>query len=285
MGRYYQNLDAPHFDYDLWHVPGLPGEFRGAAIDPKRPFIAFVGAAQTFGRFCHRPFPTLVGQTLGIQSLNLGVGGAGPRLFDTPAFIDWMNRASLVVIQVMAARSEGNVFFDNSATGTQRGIRLFDSKEMSFEQFLADLEAVGDIETRDRAIRESRDNYVKRYVSLLRKVAQPKVLLWLSVRRPDEGGDSSVFPHFVDRAAVDAIAHFADAYVECASRGGLPQRLWESAKPIDGAHVADGHLMNEYYPSPEMHLEAAALLASACRPFVGQRGDHTRLRTRNRVRR
>jgi hypothetical protein len=277
MGRYYQNLDAPHFDYDLWRVSGLPGEFRGPAVDPDRPFIAFVGAAQTFGRFCQHPFPTLVGQALRLQSLNLGVGGAGPRLFDAPAFIDWMNRASLVVIQVMAARSEGNSYFDNNATGTSRGVRLSDGKDMRFEEFLADLEAHGDTETRDRAIRESRENLVKRYITLLRKIAKPKVLLWLSVRRPNEAGDSSIYPHFVDQAAVNAIRHFADAYVECASDKGLPQRLWEAAVPIDGAWVKDGHLTNTYYPSPEMHLETANLLVSACRPFVGQRGDRTRL--------
>jgi hypothetical protein len=278
MSRYYQNLDAPHFDYDLWRVPGLPGEFRGPAVDPERPFIAFVGAAQTFGRFCQQPFPTLVGQALRIQSLNLGVGGAGPRFFDTPGFIDWMNRASLVVVQVVAARSEGNSFFDNSATGNGHGVRLSDGKEMRFEEFLADLAAAGDTEARDQAIRESRNNYVKRYITLLRKVAKPKVLLWLSVRRPEEGEDSMVFPHFVDQAAVNEIRNFTDAYVECASDEGLPQRLWDGDESIDGAYAKDGHLMNNYYPSPEMHMAAAALLTSACRAFLGQRGDYTRLR-------
>jgi hypothetical protein len=91
-----------------------------------------------------------------------------------------------------------------------------------------------------------------------------------------------VFPHFVDRAAVNEIRHFADAYAECVSDKGLPQRLWDGDESIDGAYAKDGHLMNNYYPSPEMHLEAAALLTSACRSFVGQRGDYTRLRMWNR---
>jgi hypothetical protein len=278
MGRYYQNLDAPHFDYDLWRVPGIDRELRGPPIDPERPFIAFVGAAQTFGRFCQQPFPTLVGQALRIQSLNLGVGGAGPRLFDKPPFIDWMNRASLVVFQVMAARSEGNSLFDNTATGTLVGVRLSDGKEMRFEEFLADLKAEGDTETIKRAIRESRENYVKRYIGLLRKVAKPKILLWLSVRSPDEGEDSPVFPHFIDRKAVAAIGDFASSYVECVSDRGLPQRLWEAAESIAGAYVDDGHLMNNYYPSPEMHVDAANLLVPACRQLVGRGADHTRLR-------
>src|SRR5687768_3753373 len=98
MGDYYQRLDFGHFDYELHWLKGLrPHRFRGPAIDPSRPYIACIGAAQTFGRFCERPFPALLGERLGVQALNLGVGGAGPRLFGTPRFLRWINGAELVV--------------------------------------------------------------------------------------------------------------------------------------------------------------------------------------------
>jgi hypothetical protein len=78
MGQFYQDLDAPHFDYQLSFVGDIADtQFRGPPADLSRPYIACVGAAQTFGRFCASPFPEILGRRLGIQVVNLGVGGAG----------------------------------------------------------------------------------------------------------------------------------------------------------------------------------------------------------------
>src|SRR5687767_7648017 len=98
MGEYYQQLDRRLFDYDLQSLAGIPDKaFRGPAVDLSRPYVACIGAAQTFGRFCERPFPALLADRLGIQFLNLGVGGASPRLFDVPEFLELANGAALVI--------------------------------------------------------------------------------------------------------------------------------------------------------------------------------------------
>jgi hypothetical protein len=49
MDHFYQNLDrAGGFDYQLHSVPELGDRiYRGPAVDLSRPFVAFVGAAQT----------------------------------------------------------------------------------------------------------------------------------------------------------------------------------------------------------------------------------------------
>ena len=66
------------------------------------------------------------------------------------------------------------------------------------------------------------------------------------------------------------VASFADTYVECVSSDGLPQALWASDQPLDGAVVNQGKLENRYYPSPAMHIAAADALEGPCRRFVGR---------------
>src|SRR5262249_11650116 len=82
---------------------------------------------------------------------------------------------------------------------------------------------------------------------------------------------------------------YADAYVECVSAEGLPQRLIG----LDGKPVAVTTRIsprqevrvweNSYYPSPEMHREAARRLAPTCvdllrRHRSGPRGETGTLR-------
>ena len=276
MSDYYQGLDEPFFDYDPNTVEGLDGRlFRGPAIDLGRPYIACIGAAQTYGRFCDEPFTHLLARKLGVQVLNLGLGGVGPRLFASPDFTAVLNRAEAVVVQVFSGRSAGNSLFNNYATASLMGTRLTDNKVMRFEQFLEDLFASETPERVREIVEETRESYVRETVDLLQKINAPRILLWISDREPGIVDDySSVwsllgsFPQLVNRPMIEAIAPFADAFVEATSSEGLPQRLWKADERIDGATVRDGYLFNHYYPSPEMHRYAADLLAPVCEQFV-----------------
>ncbi len=277
VSRYYQELDAPHIDYGLVPLSGSYLHVRGPALDPTRPYIACVGAAQTFGRFCARPFPTLLAERLGMQVLNLSDGGTGPGWLDRPEFLDRINGACLVVAQVLSARSEGNSLFDNSASGGHLGFRKRDGQRMTFIEFFRDLVATESQATIERAVAETRANFVRHAHDVLAKIRPPKVSLWFSVRSPDYRdrpgsayGYLSDYPHFVNRAIVDELRSAADAYVECTSRAGLPQRLWQATAPIEGTQLVGDHLENHYYPSPEMHVAAANLLEPACRNLLAR---------------
>lgn len=273
MGMFYQEADGAVFDYALHELEGVPRQlFRGPAVDVSRPYIACIGAAQTFGRFCHRPYPQLLGERLGIQVLNLGIGGAGPRAFLAPHLLEWLNGAVAVVVQVLSGRSESNSFFDNSRKGTQRGVRVSDGVSMRYEQFLGEMIATEPVDRVVRAVAETRDNYVANMCRLLDGIRCPRILLWLSKRTPRyTAGFGSVqaalgaFPQLVDEGMVDRLRTHADHFVECVSSDGLPQRLWAATAPVDGTTLQDGVLFNHYYPSPEMHAKAAALLEGACR--------------------
>jgi Domain of unknown function (DUF6473) len=276
MGTYYQDLDSGWFDYDLQSVAGVSDQlFRGPAVDLSRPYVACVGAAQTFGRFAAQPFAALLAQRLGLQILNLGVGGAGPRLFDSPQYLELLNGAEAVVVQVLSGRSERNSLFDNSDTRNLFGIRVSDNKSMRFEDFLGDLVKSGPPELVRRAVQETRESYVRHMVGLLDGIRRPKVLLWFSDRTPDYRSDFSSawgilgsFPQLVDAAMVAEVRAHADAYVECVSARGIPQRLWKSSQEIDGASLERGVLVNRYYPSPEMHADAVEMLAPVVSRFL-----------------
>ena len=266
MTYYYQQFDEGHFDYELVHLREEGPAIRGPLVDQTQPFLAFIGAAQTFGRFSDDPFPSKLSRRLDIQALNLGMGGAGPDTFN-PDLLEPLNRARAVVVQVLSGRSQGNSMFDNSGSGGHYGRRISDGEEMPFNKFLADLVEREPADAVQRIVEETRQRFVEAMTSLLCRIECPKILFWLSTRSPHyemEPGSAygylSDFPQLVDQAMLDQLVPHADAYVECVSREGLPQKLWAASERIDGAILKDGDLYNRYYPSPEIHEQAADAL-------------------------
>src|ERR1043165_956930 len=111
MGGLFYQAEANHIvDYDLWQLPGSSEFFRGPPmVMAAKKYIAFVGAAQTFGAFCRFPFPTLVAERLGGSVVNLGIGGAGPARFITdPILMKVVNESKMAVVQVLSGRSAPN---------------------------------------------------------------------------------------------------------------------------------------------------------------------------------
>jgi LPS sulfotransferase NodH len=209
--------------------------------------------------------------------LNLGVGGAGPAHFNNPTYLDLINRAEAVIVQVMSGRSASNSQFDNSRSGTLAGKRLADGKEIRADEFFKGIAVSKDLAAFARLATETRIDYIAASRSLLRNIVPTRILFWFSVRTPDYQDvysdlPFSVFnsyPQLVNRSVLEAIRPFADEYVECVSRAGLPQQLPGTLLN----QVQDGEtqrLQNRYYPSPEMHDLAAELLELPCRRASGK---------------
>ncbi len=280
MSNFYQDLDrAGGFDYQLHQYPTLGWRaFRGPPVDTSKPYLAFLGSAQTFGRFCTQPFPSLLGQRLDLSVLNLGVGGAGPRHFQNSAYLDLINGAEAVVVQILSGRSASNSLFDNSLSGGHEGRRRTDGSTMRSEEFFDQLTGSASIEEVERIVEETRNDYTQAFGDLLRQISVPKALFWFSVRPPayvDGYSDlpRSLFqanPQLVNEHMVQELAAYADAYVECVSTSGVPQKLWNSDQSIAGATARDGVLENHFYASPEMHSEAADALENTCRQLTGR---------------
>ena len=282
----YEERDAHIIDYQKYELPGIKpypggGMFRGPAVlGPK--YISCVGAAQTLGCFCEKPFPALLRERLGMETLNLGYGGAGPTFHNSNArLLHYVNASRLVIVQVLSGRSQSNSLFrvtDHARTG----IRLQDGKEMTSDEFFSELLAHSP-HLAAQIVEETRRNYVAAVQKLLRDIKPPKILFWFSIRSPDYAEDYNLpvsrllgaFPQLVNRRMVDEIKTYSDAYVECVSRRGMPQPLFDKyGRPttvgfkhgiLDSAERRDTH--NRYYPSPEMHEDATTALEALCRKY------------------
>jgi len=105
----YQERDWEIVDYQMYQHLGTGLHFRGpqpGGLKTGR-YIVCVGAAQTFGCFCPKPFATLLSEALAVPVINFGYGGAGPSFFlNHEALLKEINNAACVVLQVMSARSE-----------------------------------------------------------------------------------------------------------------------------------------------------------------------------------
>ena len=135
-----------------------------------------------------------------------------------------------------------------------------------------------------RIVSETRENWIRNCKSLIEKIQGPVVLFWFSRREPDYrertfhvsallGG----FPHLVNREMLEGIKNEADDYVHCVTDRGSPQRLISrftgKPTPVDPGRsrkdlAGPPWTHNFYYPAPEMHEEAAALLVPVCGKYV-----------------
>jgi len=282
MSTGYQTSDAHIIDYALYHLPGIDTLFRGPPIKSDR-YIACIGAAQTFGRFTPMPFPTLLSRVLGIDALNLACGGVGPTFYlNNLRLMDYLNRAQLVIVQVFSGRSVSNSMFDLVKDDIY-GINRADGRVISADEFYTWL-LRQDSRRAKRIVMETRDNYVSAMMQLLASIKPPKILLWFSVRAPKYREILSfpldkfwgAFPHFVNDTMIDRLRGGAEHYVQCVSRRGLPQPIFDrygrpssfKTIPTSPSDPIVEKSENSYYPSPEMHEDAATLLLPACRALL-----------------
>lgn len=287
MVQGYQNEDAHLLDYGLVQVPFLESwgrSFRGP-LPMEDEFIAFVGAAQTFGRLCATPFPSLVSRELGIDVLNLGQGGAGPELFLRHDFISAAKKASLVVVQVMSGRSQSTKHF-RSDCGLMAGRRVVDNKAMVAEEFFEEL--CRDSPSRiPEVVAEFQCCYTESMVALINVFKpRPVVLFWFSVRPPGPVttvGTAEdvlgVFPQLVSADMIERIRPHAAAYVECVTSEGLPRPIVDAAGE-PSSFILDYRLSDRrtyevrydsYYPSSQMHVTAARRLVPVIRSLWSTR--------------
>jgi hypothetical protein len=239
-------------------------------------YFACIGAAQTFGRFCKKPYPTLLQERLGLPVLNFGRGGAGPSFFseDNEKLLEYLNGAKFVIIQMMSGRSEGNSLFESRGLGTY--VRRSDGTSIGCDQAFKELLETANPSDVKRIVAETRQNWINSYANLLTKIQVPKVLFWFSTRNPRYieryknaytlFGD---FPQLVNLSMVNQIKRYGDRYVKYVSQKGMPQVLIDrsTGQPTTVEDEWGGGVWhnNWYYPSPEMHLGAANALERICR--------------------
>jgi hypothetical protein len=253
---------------------------RGPKLKSCKPGDYFVclGAAQTFGRFCEKPFPTLLQERLQLEVLNIGRGGAGPSFFskENDQLLKYINNAPFAIIQIMSGRSESNSLYESKGLGYY--YRRSDGIGISCDMAFQELFKTHDINFVKEIVAETRTNWIQSYIELLDNIQVPKVLFWFSERYPryqeryeNLGTMYGQFPQLVNQDMVDQIRRHADDYVECLSTKGLPHKLIDRFTGL-ATTVEDPWAglwtENRYYPSPEMHLEASEMLENVCSKYV-----------------
>lgn len=242
-------------DYQCFELPGTGLWFRGPA--PERlgqgNYFTAIGAAQTFGCFCDRPYPLILAERLGLPGLNLGYSGAGPGFYrGRKEILRVINDSAFCIVQVMSGRSVSNSLLDNPdglAYGRRRSDGTPATAEQIFDEAIAhELERLPLIPLRAKKlalgmsglplprirtlVEESQQDWVESYDNLLHAITVPKILLWFSVRTPDhtpryhrQSALLGKYPQLIDTQTLDRIRPFADAYAQCVSRRGSPQPL------------------------------------------------------------
>lgn len=279
----YQKWDSEIVDYQMYRLKDTKERFRGPKPENlnKEEYFVCLGAAQTLGRFCDKPYPTLLQEKLNMQSLNLSDGGAIPDWFlQKKEILEYTNNAKFAIIQVMSARTVSNSLFESRLTGP-RVIQRDTGVTLLADEAYEELIQSQDWGQLKKIIAETRHNFVESYKSLLAEITVPKILFWFSVREPKyrENYENlsqawqlwKAFPQLVNQEMIDQIKGDCDQYIQCISKRGLPQLLVSrfTGEPVTIAN-AQGELKkthNNYYPSPEMHIEAANLLEPVCRKY------------------
>lgn len=272
--------DAAVFDYRTFRLGRGRQHFRGPKPDLQRPYVAVLGSGPSFGRFVAEPYPLLLQRALQLPVLNLGADQAGPGFFlQDPDLMRVASRAKVCIVQAMSARALSNRLY---TVRPRRNMRLHAVSpllrglypEVDFDGFAMVRPLLAALMDRDGdrlAIVETelRNAWVGRMQTLLAAIEAPTVLFWFSERAPDDlrPMDSEAglmkYPHYVDRAMLDAVRSGAADTLECVTGAGLPQDLTEAGEPRLFTPTGRPILRNDTLPSPEMHAAAAAALAPA----------------------
>jgi hypothetical protein len=276
----YARRDHEIVDYEYWELPGSGIHFRGPAVDltGPAPYFVCIGAAQTFGCFVAKPYPSLLADALDMRVVNLGLGSATPSVFaSNDRLLEVINGAEFLILQVMAARQEDNSRLEMLGTDLVRDRRRGDDlpAHMAWQRILDEERS-----ELDRYIAESQHSWIDHYGQLLAQIKVPVVLFYFSVKEKDAGpkrdaenahGLLEPFPQLVEGASIDTVAAQCDRYVECTSvrnhKHLLTSRFTGEPVEVDNS-VLDPRMQtrwkrNWYYPSPEMHEDAAANLLPA----------------------
>ncbi|AJE45338.1 DUF6473 family protein [Celeribacter indicus] len=202
--------------------------FRGPKKDLDRPYVAFVGGTETYGKFVDRPFPDLAAAGLGVDTLNLGCVNAGIDVFlNDRTVLDLCRAAALTVLQVPGAQNMSNRFYAVHPRRNDRFLRAspllqtlygeIDFTDINFTRHLLQALARASGERFAIVRQELRHAWVARMRHMTQTLRGNVLLLWLSDHAPDDmrrcdrlGSD----PLFVTRAMLEEIRPAVKGLVE-----------------------------------------------------------------------
>lgn len=249
--------------------------FRGPEPDLEEPYIAFLGATETFGPYLEAPFPDLVGEALGYEALNLGIQNAGPDVYlSSPDVIKLLNAAAKVVIQLPSAANLSNAYYrvhprrnDRFLCGTEALVQLvprLDLTEVHFTgHFWRQLAQVAPA-TLPHMIATVQQTWLERMAQLLARLDHMPVLLWAGrrgvppVAQLPEHGTGLLTSKLVERLKPLSSEFIEVVPSETATSEGPREMIFASTDAQRVLHMLSG----------ASHREIATALTTCLRPLI-----------------
>ncbi len=165
--------------------------FRGPRRRLDKPYLAFLGGTETFGKFIDQPFPALTEKALGRPCVNFGcVNGGVDAFVNDPTIMAACHDADLTVVQVMGANYLSNRFYSVHPRRNDRFLRASTVlaaiyTEVDFSEFTFTRHMLGALykkspERFDIVVSELRAAWVARMRNMLGQIGPNTVLLWFS---------------------------------------------------------------------------------------------------------
>ena len=241
-------------------------QFRGPKRALTRPYLAFLGGSETFGRFVERPFATLVEDGLNETCINLGcINGGLDTMLSDPQLIRIATQASAVVLQVPGAAGLSNRYYrvhprrnDRFVQATPALRRLYPQVDFTRIHFvrhllLSLLDAAPD---RFSVITdELRARWTARMSALARRLGGRVLLLWLAY--DDTQDDLGADPMLVSRTMIDKVVPL--------TLGHLRLPVQAAAQSEDLAEMRFGEMqlpIAQHVIGPDQHRQIAAQLVT-----------------------
>ncbi|MGH1371632.1 DUF6473 family protein [Planktotalea sp.] len=222
----YDGVGLRGLDYEICVYDGSRLKFRGPKIDLNKPYVAFLGGTETFGKFVSDPFPNLLAKHLPAAPVNLGLinGGLDAYLND-PATLDVAKRAELRVVQVIGALNLTNHYFKVHPRRNDRFVcaqdtlkRLFpevDFTEFHFTRAMLSALRAHSGERYRMVCNELQGIWLARMTVLLKLLGDKTILLWFGSQKPPENGTNTPCdPMLIDADMVNRMREKVSSYVE-----------------------------------------------------------------------
>ena len=247
--------------------------FRGPRRKLDRPYIAFVGGTETYGRFIAKPFSRLIEDEIGQRCVNFGCMNAGIDVFSRDPYIPMATAGAMItVVQVMGAQNMTNRFYSVHPRRNDRFLAPSDLlktifREVDFSEFHFNKHMLTTLKKMspdrfDAIHKELQSAWVARMRLLVGQMRGKVILLWFADHPPSEGAlpydGLGEDPLFVTRAMIDEISPYVTSVVIA-----VPSRAARN-EGTQGMVFAplEAHIAQEL-PGVRAHEEAAAAVAQA----------------------
>jgi hypothetical protein len=251
--------------------------FRGPRRTLDRPYVAFLGGTETYGKYVPDPFPELVEDEIGFTAINLGCVNAGLDVYlREPGVLPIARGAEAVVLQVVGAGNLTNRYYAVHPRRNDRFIaatpllkalyRDVDFTEFNFTRHMLQTLHAASKDRFEELAQELRATWVRRMAEVLAELPARTILLWLAghappARLPRAGMTPD--PVLVDQHMLSQVRPLARSWVEVVSSPRPPMT------GLDGmAFSALEAPAAAALPGPDVHRTVARAVVQALEPVL-----------------